>query len=100
LLFPVDGLANANAEAFVADDLIRLLLDGRPFEEGVVTSNLRGHRCERKLVLSCNLRETSLATEGRTGKLEESGSGRLGDCQLRLVLLIVPLMRLHLQERS
>jgi len=99
LFMPVVGLANANTEAFVADGLIGALLDGLTFEVSVVASHLRCHWRDSELVLSCNLRVTRLATERSNGKLE-SISGRLGDSLLSFKLLIVPLVCLHLQQRS
>ena len=55
LFRPIVGLSNANAVAFVADGLIRALLNGLTPMKGDVTSHLRGHWRESEHVLSFNL---------------------------------------------
>ena len=93
------GFSNANAVAFVADSLIRTLLNRLAPVKSDVSSHLRGHRRESKLVLSFDLSQASLAAEGRDGKLK-STSCRLWDCLLSCMLLASSLASLNWQKRS
>ena len=98
----VVSLADANAEALIADGLIGALSYGLAALVGDVASHLRSHWRQLKLVLTIELSEVSgllRAAEGRNWQLE-CAAGRLGHALSDILGLIGCLGSLNWQDRG
>jgi hypothetical protein len=80
LVGPVAGLADANAEALIADRFVRAWFAGQSALEVHVSAHLRSHRRQSQHVLSRQLRVLRHIgdAEGGDGKLEGSSGGLRG----------------------
>ena len=98
----VVSLADANAEALIADGLIGALSYGLAALVGDVASHLRSHWRQLKLVLTIELSEVSgllRASEGRNWQLE-CAAGRLWHALSDVLGLIGRLGSLNWQDGS